>query len=129
MQVHARSEDDIAAILLGLVADSLAHLSSQAGVPSRSQAGADGETCGIVGLAVALACRIDAHTSRPVSKHSGRNAQARDGSSDSRSTWHEFTLVSYHSPFAEEIVGSTHEQAGLFFQSHSLHHFINVVST
>ena len=76
MQVHARAEDDIAAIFLGLVADGSTHLAYQFGVPGGGQTSADGECRSIECLVGAWADGVDTYAGRTVGQYSGGDAQS-----------------------------------------------------
>ena len=129
VQVHARSEDDVTTVFLGFVANGLTHLSDQFRVPRRCQTGTDGESSGIVRLAVALTGGVDAHTGRAVGEHGGRNAQAGYFWRRTGSTSHEVGLAAHHSCRTEELVGTTNQKFGFLFQCHGLQHLVDVVST
>ena len=109
VQVHARAEDDVAAVFLRLIADGLSHLAYQLGVPRRGQTGADGEGGGVVGLVRTLTGGIDAHAGRAVGKHGGRDAQTGNGGRCAGSSGHEVGLAAYNGCAAEEVVGAANQ--------------------
>ena len=115
VQVHARTEDDVAAVLLGLVADGLAHLRHQVGIPCRGQAGTDGKSRGVVRLAITLAGGVDTHAGRAVGQDRGRNAQAGNLRRRSGRTGHQRSFATYDGLVAEEVVGTADEQLGFLF--------------
>ena len=82
MEVHARTEDDVAAILQGLVALAAPYLLHEVGIPRTSQTGAHGETGGKESLCGALTMSVDMHTGRTVADHRCGNAQPWDGHGD-----------------------------------------------
>ena len=79
MEIHTWAQNDIAAVLLSLVTDSLTYMAYKFCIPSRSQTGSDGESCGIVGFVSPLTCRVYTYTSRTISENGGRNAKTGDG--------------------------------------------------
>ena len=109
VQVHAWAEDDVTAVFLGLIADSLTDLADEFRVPCRGQTGADWEGCGVVGLVGTLAGGIDTYTGRTVGKYGGWDAETRDGRRGSRSTCHEVGLTAYHGIGTEEVVCTANE--------------------
>ena len=109
VEVHTWTENDVATIFLGLVADSLAYLTDELSVPSRSQTRSDGEGCSIVGLVSALAGRVDAHTGRAVGEYCGRDAQTRNGWGGSCGTSHEVGLTAYDGSRTEKVVCTANE--------------------
>ena len=115
VQVHARTEDDVAAVLLGLVADGLAHLAYQFRIPCRSQARANGEGRSIVSLVSTLAGGVDTHAGRAVGQDRGRNAQAGNLRRRSGRTGHQSSFATYDGLVAEEVVGTADEQFGFLF--------------
>ena len=127
MQVHARSQNHVAAILLGLITNSLSHLVHQVGVPGRSQARADREGCGIIGLVASLTCRVDTYTGRTVGKHSGRNAQTWYGRRCTSSTSHQVGFATYDGIVTEKVVGTANQKFGLFFKGHCLDHLVDIL--
>ena len=126
MQVHARTQDHVAAIFLGLVAHGLAHLAYQLCVPCGCQTRANGETCGIKRMSGAPTGGVDAHAGRTVGQYGGRNAQTGDGSRGACSTSHEVGLATYGSLVAKEVVGTANQELGLLLKGHGLHHLVDV---
>ena len=129
VQVHARAEDDVAAVFLGLVTDGFAHLAYKLGVPGGSQTTADREGRGIVGLVCALACGVDTYAGRTVCQYGGRDAETGNGWRGSCGTCHKVCLTAYDGSCTKEIVGSSDEQFGFLFKGHSLKHLVDVVGT
>ncbi len=82
VEVHTRAEDDVAAILQGLVALTTPHLLHEVGIPRAGQTGAHGKTGGKESLTGSLAVGVDVHTGRTVADYRGGNAQPRDGHGD-----------------------------------------------
>ena len=109
VQVHARTQNDVATVFLGLVTDGLTNLGDQIRIPRRSQAATDGECRSIVGLAVARTGGVDTYTGRTVGQHGGRNAQTWYLGRCTSSTGHEVGLTAYHSRSAEEFVSTTNQ--------------------
>ena len=127
MQVHTRAQNHVAAILLGLITNSLSHLVHQVGVPGRSQARADREGGGIIGLVGTLTCRVDTYTGRTVGKHSGRNAQTWYGRRCTCSTSHQVGLATHYGVSTEKVVGTANQKFGLFFKGHSLDYLVDII--
>ena len=109
VEVHAGAEDHVAAILLGLVADGLADLRHEVGVPGGGETRADGEGRGIVGLVGTLAGGVDAHAGRAVGEHGGRDAETGNGGRGAGGTCHEVGFAAYDGACAEEVVCTANE--------------------
>ena len=128
MDVEARAEDDIATILEGLVADSLADGLDEFCVPGGGQTGAYGEARSIVGVGVVLPGGVDVDAGRAVGEHSGGDAETWNLYSDACCSGHQFRLMSEHSTAADEAVVTTaHENLGFLFKGHSLEHLVDVI--
>ena len=127
MQVHARAEDDVATVFLGLVADSLTYLTNQFSVPGRCQARADGEGSSVERLVSTFALGVDTHTGRTVGQHGGRDAEARNGWRRTGSTGYQGCFAAYHGISAEEVVSTANQQFGFLFQGHGLQHLVDVL--
>ena len=108
MQIHARTQNDVATIFFRLLTDGFAHLGYQIGIPCRSQAGTDRECRGIVSLIATLADRVDTNTGRTIGQYRGGNTQAGNFGSGTGGTRHQFGFAAYDSTCAEEIVGSAY---------------------
>ena len=109
MQVHARTEDHVTAVFLGLVADSLAYLADEFGVPRRGETGADGEGSGVVGLVGTLTGGVDTYAGRAVGKDGGWDAEARNRWRGTCGTGYEVGFTAYDSACAEEVVCTANE--------------------
>ena len=120
VEVHARTEDHVTAIFLGLVADGLTHLTHEFGIPGRSQTGADRECRSIVGFVGTLAGRVDTYTSRTVGEDGGRDAETRDGRRGTRGTCHKVGLAAYDGTCTKEVVSTANEKFGFLFKGHGL---------
>ena len=129
MQVHARTQYHVAAILHRLLADGRAYALQQVCVPCCRQTRPDGEACGVEGLRGALTSGVDAHAGRSVSEHRCRYAQSWDGRRLSGCSRHAVGAVAHHGVLAEEVLGAAHEQSRLFLQRHGLQHLVDVVLT
>ena len=79
MEVHAWSEDDVAAVFLGLVADGFTYLAYEFGVPGRGETRADGEGGGVESLVCSLTGGVDAYACRAIGEDGGRDAQTGNG--------------------------------------------------
>ena len=127
MQVHAWAEDDVAAILQRLVADGLAHLLHQLGVPRACQTGAHGEARGGIAGGVALALGIDVHAGRAIGHHGGGDAQTGYGHGDAGGTRHQLLLVAQHGTAAHKVVvAAAHQQLCFLLEGHGLHDSVDV---
>ena len=132
MDVHARCEQDIAAIFENLVTDALAHFFHKFLVPGASESGAYGETGCIEGLRSGGTCGVDAHTGRAIGHHGGRNSKTGDGLGHSGGSRYE---VGVHTDHIVGIgVGSdgslaalAYAKRGFFFERHCLEDFFHVV--
>ena len=129
VQVHARAEDHIAAVFLGLVADGLSYLSHEFGVPRGGETRADGEGGGIEGLIGTPAGGVDADTGRTVCQNGGRDAESRDFGCSTCSTCYEGSLTTYDGIGTEKVVGSTYEEFGFLFEGHGFEHLIDIIGT
>ncbi len=109
MEVHAWAEDDVATVLLGLVADGLAHLVYKFGIPCRGEAGADGEGGGIEGFVGTLTGGVDTYTGRAVGEDGGRDAETWDGGRCASGTGHEVGFTAYGCLVAKECVSTANE--------------------
>ena len=127
VQVHTGAEDDVAAILLGLVADGFAHLADELGVPCRGEARANGEGCGVIGLVGTLTRRVDTDACRAVGEDSGRDAETRDGGRGSCGSCHKIGLTAHNGLITEEVVGTSYEELCLLLEGHSLEHLVDIV--
>ena len=126
MEVHARTQDDIAAIFLGLIADGLTDTSHEFGVPGGSQTGTNGEGSGIVGLVGARTSGVDTHTCRAVGEYCGGDAKTGDGRGGAGSTCHEVGFAAYYGICAEEVVSTANQKFGFLLKGHGLEHFVDV---
>ena len=109
MEVHARSEDNVAAVFLGLIADSLTHFAHKFGIPGRSETGTDGECCGVIGLVGAPTGGIDTYTGRAIGEYGGRDAQTWNGWRGTGCTSHEISLTAYDGIGTEKVVCTANE--------------------
>ena len=127
MEVHARAEDDVTAVFLGLVTDGLTHLSDEFGVPGRSETGTDGEGGGVESLVGAFAGGVDAHTGRTIGKDGGGDAQSGNGGRCTGGSGYEVGLATNGCLVAEECVSTANEKSGFFFKGHSLKYLVDIV--
>ena len=131
MDVHAWSKEYVATVFEHLVADAMTYALDKFLVPRAGQSSAYGETCGIIGVGIAFACGTDAHTGRTIGKDGGRDAEARDGTGSTSSTWDE---VGMSADDAIELLGGlrnavTYAKGGFLLEGHCLEDFIYVVGT
>ena len=131
MDVHTWCEKDVATVFEHLVADAMTYALDKFLVPRAGQSGAYGETGGIIGVGIAFACGTDTHTGRTIGKDCGRNAEARDGTGGTSSTWDE---VGMSADDAIELLGGlsnavTYAKGGFLLEGHCLEDFIYVVGT
>ena len=79
MEVHAWAEDDVAAVFLGLITDSLTDFPDKFCVPSGGQTAADGKGCGIIGLVGSLSSGVDTYAGRAVGEDCGWDSETWNG--------------------------------------------------
>ena len=125
VQVHARAEDEVEPVFMGLVADGLSHLIDEGLVPRRGKGGADGEAGVVVAAALALAHGIDAESGRAIGERGGRDAEAGDGRGGSGSTGHELLGVAIA---GEGLVAGAHDDVDFLVEGHVGEHVIDIVA-
>ena len=128
MNVEARAEDDITAILESLVADGLADSLDEFSIPGGGQTGAYGEACSMVCVGVVLPDGVDVDASRTVSEHGGWNAETWNFYGDACCSGHQFLLMSEHGTAANETVVTTaHENLGFLLKGHRFEHLVDII--
>ena len=129
MNVHTRSEQNVATVFEHLVANAMAYAFYQFGVPCASQSGSYGKSCSIIGVGIALACGTNTHTGRTIGQYSRRNTEARDGTGSACCTWNK---VGMSAEDTIELLGClcnavTYAKGGFLLKRHCLEDFIYVV--
>ena len=138
--VHAWSEQYVAAIFQRFVSDGSTYLLYKFGVPSGSEHGSYGESCAVIGLGVSFTGRVDAHSCGPIGQHRGRDAKTWDGTSCTGSSGHRCLTLANHVDLLVGRFASQHtlkrfehtsvhsdEQLGFLFDGHGLEYFLYVV--
>ena len=127
MQVHARTENHVATVFLGLVSDGLTYLAHQLRIPCRSETRADREGCGIIGLIGALARGVDTYTSRTVGQHGSRDAKAGYCGRGSCGACHEVGLTAYNGIGREEVVSTSHKEFCFLLKGHRFQYLVDII--
>ena len=126
MDVHARGEENVHAVLEHFVTHSFGHILHEGDIPGAGQQGSHRETGAVIGVAVTLTGGLDAQAGRAVGEDGAGDAEALDrtgvaggagnlpGGTGSHAVHHGGT-------------GAANEQGGFLLQGHRLDDFFDVV--
>ena len=125
--VQGWGQQHVGTVLLHLLADGLADLFHELGVPGRGEQGADGEVGTVIGGRVTLTGCIDAESGRTVGQHDGGDAERVEGIGGTSGAWHEVLRGADYSLVAREALHTrTDDEVGLVFERQPAHHLLLV---
>ena len=127
MQVHARTQNDVATVFLGLITNSLTDFTNQFCVPSGSQTRTNRESSSIIGFVSTFASGVDTYTGRAVRQYGSRNSQTGNSRRGTSSTCNQIGLATDYCASIKEIVSTSHKKFRLLFQGHGLYHIIDII--
>ena len=126
VDVHARGEENVHAILEDLVAHRLGHVLHEGDIPGAGEQGAHREAGAIIGVAVTLTGRLDAQAGRAVGEDGAGDAQALDRTGVTRRAGN-LPGGTGGDAVHDGGTGAANEQGGFLLQGHRLDDFFDVV--